>query len=84
MMPRQDKLQLLLFEELKNAEVAPMKETLVQSFEETLAEAFQLGMHFDKTGIRSPFFHTLEVTLVDLNRQGALDYIYAENVEWLL
>lgn len=53
--PSEDKLQLVLIEELKNVKAAPMENALTKGIEETSAKAFKIGFRSANTGIKSAF-----------------------------
>lgn len=61
MEPLQDKLQSFLLGELKNIEVASIEGALMYGTDETLVEAFELGLQSANTGIKSPSFCFLEM-----------------------
>lgn len=51
-----------------------MNEALMQGVKETLVEAFELSFQVANTRIKSFFFHVFEVVLLDMVRQGTLDW----------
>lgn len=79
-----DKLPSFLTEVVENVGAAPMKDTLMQSIEEALEEAFELGFQFSDTVILRALFRFLEMILVSTIQQKALNFILSRSIGQLL
>lgn len=61
-----------------------MIEALVQGIEKTLVNAFELGFHSSSTDIKSAFLRFLEMTLMEMIGQVALESMMTKSFDQLL